>query len=70
MICCRQSFLDSRAMANSSDLPLLAPASMRQRATDALRTAIVSGRLLPGDRLKEAEPLNSWASVARRCARR
>ena len=42
-------------MANISDLPLLAPASMRQRATDALRAAIVSGRLVPGDRLKEAE---------------
>lgn len=42
-------------MANNSDLPLLAPASMRQRATDVLRTAIVSGRLRPGDRLKEAE---------------
>ena len=38
-----------------SDLPLLAPASMRQRATDVLRAAIVSGRLVPGDRLKEAE---------------
>jgi DNA-binding GntR family transcriptional regulator len=42
-------------MADTSDLPLLAPASMRQRATDALRAAIVSGRLVPGDRLKEAE---------------
>ncbi len=28
---------------------------MRQRATDVLRAAIVSGRLVPGDRLKEAE---------------
>jgi DNA-binding GntR family transcriptional regulator len=28
---------------------------MRQRASDALRTAIVSGRLLPGDRLVEVE---------------
>jgi DNA-binding GntR family transcriptional regulator len=37
------------------DLPVLAPASMRQRASDALRTAIVSGRLRPGDRLKEIE---------------
>ena len=42
-------------MADTSDLPLLAPASMRQRATDVLRAAIVSGRLVPGDRLKEAE---------------
>ena len=42
-------------MANTSDLPLLAPASMRQRATDVLRAAIINGRLVPGDRLKEAE---------------
>jgi DNA-binding GntR family transcriptional regulator len=28
---------------------------MRQRATDALRGAIIGGRLQPGDRLKEAE---------------
>ena len=41
-------------MVNTSDLPLLAPASMRQRATDVLRAAIISGRLVPGDRLKEA----------------
>lgn len=39
----------------NSELPLLAPASMRQRATEALRAAIVSGRLRPGDRLKETE---------------
>lgn len=42
-------------MADASVLPLLAPASMRQRATDALRAAIMNGRLRPGDRLKEAE---------------
>ena len=42
-------------MTSNSDLPLLAPASMRQRAADVLRSAIVSGRLRPGDRLKEAE---------------
>lgn len=42
-------------MAANSDLPLLAPASMRQRAADVLRVAIVSGRLRPGDRLKEVE---------------
>ena len=42
-------------MAANSELPLLAPASMRKRATDVLRTAIVSGRLPPGHRLKEAE---------------
>lgn len=36
-------------------LPLLAHSSMRQRATDVLRAAIVSGQLRPGDRLKEAE---------------
>ena len=28
---------------------------MRQRATDVLRAAIINGRLVPGDRLKEAE---------------
>jgi len=33
----------------------LAPASMGARATAALRNAIVSGALNPGDRLKEAE---------------
>jgi DNA-binding GntR family transcriptional regulator len=42
-------------MTENFDLPVLAPASMRQRATDVLRAAIVSGRLRPGDRLKEAE---------------
>lgn len=42
-------------MADASVLPLLAPASMRQRATDALRAAIMNGRLRPGDRLKEVE---------------
>ena len=36
-------------------LPTLAPASMRSRASDALRSAIVNGRLRPGDRLKEVE---------------
>jgi DNA-binding GntR family transcriptional regulator len=41
--------------AEPSELPLLAPASMRSRASDALREAIVSGRLRPGDRLKEVE---------------
>ena len=43
------------SMALNSDLPLLAHSSMRQRTTDVLRAAIVSGRLRPGDRLKEAE---------------
>lgn len=42
-------------MAQDPTLPLLAPASMRQRAADVLRAAIVSGRLRPGDRLKELE---------------
>lgn len=42
-------------MVTDPDLPLLAPASMRQRATDVLRAAIIGGRLQPGDRLKEAE---------------
>ena len=37
------------------DLPTLAPASLRRRASDALRSAIVEGRLQPGDRLKEVE---------------
>jgi DNA-binding GntR family transcriptional regulator len=39
----------------ASELPVLAPVSIRQRASDALRSAIVSGRLRPGDRLKEVE---------------
>ena len=38
-----------------SSLPQLAPASMRSRASDVLRSAIVNGQLVPGDRLKEAE---------------
>jgi DNA-binding GntR family transcriptional regulator len=38
-----------------SSLPSLAPASMRRRASDVLRAAIVNGQLVPGDRLKEAE---------------
>jgi DNA-binding GntR family transcriptional regulator len=33
----------------------LAPASLRRRASDVLRSAIVEGRLRPGDRLKEVE---------------
>jgi DNA-binding GntR family transcriptional regulator len=33
----------------------LEPASLRRRASDALRAAIVEGRLRPGDRLKEVE---------------
>lgn len=40
--------------ANTS-LPALAPASLRRRASDVLRSAIVDGRLRPGDRLKEVE---------------
>jgi DNA-binding GntR family transcriptional regulator len=42
-------------MDSSSELPALQPASLHRRATDALRTAIVEGRLRPGDRLKEVE---------------
>ncbi len=42
-------------LTTDSALPFLAPASMRRRATDVLRTAITSGRLRPGDRLKEVE---------------
>jgi DNA-binding GntR family transcriptional regulator len=43
-------------MANlETDLPTLEPASLRRRASDALRSAIVEGRLRPGDRLKEVE---------------
>jgi DNA-binding GntR family transcriptional regulator len=38
-----------------TDLPTLEPASLRRRASDALRSAIVEGRLQPGDRLKEVE---------------
>jgi DNA-binding GntR family transcriptional regulator len=38
-----------------TDLPILEPASLRRRASDALRAAIVEGRLRPGDRLKEVE---------------
>jgi DNA-binding GntR family transcriptional regulator len=38
-----------------SSLPQIAPASMRSRASDVLRAAIVNGQLVPGDRLKEAE---------------
>ena len=38
-----------------SSLPQLAPASMRSRASDVLRAAIVNGQLVPGDRLKEVE---------------
>jgi DNA-binding GntR family transcriptional regulator len=45
----------STSVDSSSDLPALQPASLRRRATDALRTAIVDGRLQPGDRLKEVE---------------
>lgn len=36
-------------------LRALEPASLRRRASDALRSAIVEGRLQPGDRLKEVE---------------
>jgi DNA-binding GntR family transcriptional regulator len=42
-------------MDTDSQLPALEPASLRQRASDALRTAIVQGHYLPGDRLKEVE---------------
>jgi DNA-binding GntR family transcriptional regulator len=38
-----------------ADLPSLEPASLRRRASDVLRAAIVEGRLRPGDRLKEVE---------------
>ncbi len=39
----------------NAPLPALAPASLRRRASDVLRSAIVDGRLRPGDRLKEVE---------------
>jgi DNA-binding GntR family transcriptional regulator len=39
----------------NSQFPALAPASLRRRASDVLRAAIVEGRLQPGDRLKEVE---------------
>jgi DNA-binding GntR family transcriptional regulator len=38
-----------------SALPQIAPASMRRRASDVLRAAIVNGQLVPGDRLKETD---------------
>jgi DNA-binding GntR family transcriptional regulator len=38
-----------------SSLPQIAPASMRRRASEVLRAAIVNGQLVPGDRLKETE---------------
>ena len=38
-----------------SSLPSLAPTSMRTRASDVLRAAIVSGQLVPGDRLRETD---------------
>jgi len=41
--------------ASSDHLPALEHASLRRRATDTLRSAIVAGRLQPGDRLKEVE---------------
>lgn len=47
--------MSTRDMDLSSELPELQPASLRRRACDALRAAIVEGRLLPGDRLKEVE---------------
>lgn len=40
---------------DETTLSPLAPASMRRRASDVLRSAIVNGRLRPGDRLKEVE---------------
>jgi DNA-binding GntR family transcriptional regulator len=43
------------AAAPDPDLPVLEPASLRRRASDVLRSAIVEGRLQPGDRLKEVE---------------
>src|SRR4051812_5764530 len=46
------------------DLPALTPASLRSRASEALRTAIVEGRLQPGDRLREVE-LASQLGVSR-----
>ncbi len=39
-------------------LPRLAPEPLRERAANALRAAIVSGRMQPGDRLIEAELSN------------
>lgn len=40
---------------NPAVLPVLAPSSLRHRVTDVLRTAIVGGRLRPGDRIVEEE---------------
>lgn len=47
--------MSTRDMDLSPELPALQPASLRRRACDVLRTAIIEGRLLPGDRLKEVE---------------
>lgn len=41
--------------SDKTTFSVLAPAPLRQRATDALRSAIVNGHLRPGDRLKEVE---------------
>ena len=40
------------------------PASLRDYAYDALRTAIVAGTLAPGEKLRDAE-LESWLGVSR-----
>jgi len=40
---------------STANLPVLTPASLRRRASDALRAEIVGGRLNPGDRLKEID---------------
>ncbi len=45
-------------------LPELAPSSLRHRVTDVLRSAIVGGRLRPGDRIVE-EDVSSQLKVSR-----
>ena len=44
--------------------PSHCPASLRDYAYDALRSAIVDGTLAPGEKLRDAE-LESWLGVSR-----
>jgi len=55
--------MQARAILSTA-LPRLDPEPMRDRAANALRAAIVSGRMQPGDRLIEAE-LSSQLGISR-----
>ena len=44
--------------------------TLRERALEALRSAITSGQYRPGDHLGEVELAATWASAGARCARR